>query len=80
MLIACPREAQGALLPSRRLPRRLCNKESACKAADAGSVFLGWEDSLEKEMATHSIILAWKITRTKATVHGVAKSGMHLSN
>ena len=22
---------------------------------------LGWEDSLEKEMATHSIILAWKI-------------------
>ena len=22
---------------------------------------LGWEDALEKEMATHSIILAWKI-------------------
>ena len=22
---------------------------------------LGWEDSLEKEMATHSNILAWKI-------------------
>ena len=22
--------------------------------------FLGWEDSLEKEMATHSSILAWK--------------------
>ena len=22
---------------------------------------LGWEDSLEKEMATHSSILAWKI-------------------
>ena len=23
--------------------------------------FLGWEDFLEKEMATHSSILAWKI-------------------
>ena len=22
---------------------------------------LGWEDSLEKEMATHSCVLAWKI-------------------
>ena len=26
---------------------------------------LGWEDTLEKEMATHSSILAWKISRTK---------------
>ena len=25
--------------------------------------FLGWEDPLEKEMAIHSITLAWKITR-----------------
>ena len=25
--------------------------------------FLGWEGSLEKEMATHSSILAWKIPR-----------------
>ena len=25
---------------------------------------LGWEDSLEKEMATHSSILAWKIPWT----------------
>ena len=23
--------------------------------------FLGWEDPLEKEMATHSSILAWRI-------------------
>ena len=27
--------------------------------------FLGWEDPLEKEMATHSSILAWKIPRTE---------------
>ena len=32
---------------------------------------LGWEDSLEKEMATHSSILAWRIP---CIVHGVAKS------
>ena len=26
---------------------------------------LGWEDPLEKEMATHSNVLAWKIPRTE---------------
>ena len=26
---------------------------------------LGWEDPLEKEMATHSSILAWKVPRTE---------------
>ena len=36
--------------------------------------FLGWEDPLEKEMAIHSSILAWR-----ATVHGVSKSGTCLS-
>ena len=33
---------------------------------------LGWEVPLEKGMATHSNILAWRIPWT--TVHGVAKS------
>ena len=28
---------------------------------------LGWEDPLEKEMAAHSNILAWKITWTEET-------------
>ena len=27
---------------------------------------LGWEDPLQKEIATHSGILAWKIPRTEA--------------
>ena len=40
---------------------------------------LGWEDPLEKGMATHSSILAWEIPWTEepggcAVVHGVAKS------
>ena len=33
---------------------------------------LGWEDPLEKKMATHSSILAWEIPQTEKA--GVAKS------
>ena len=37
-------------------------KNSPVNAGDAGDVrSLAWEDSLEKSMATHSSILAWKI-------------------
>ena len=37
---------------------------------------LDQEDPLEKEMATHSSILAWKISWTEKSgrVHGIAKS------
>ena len=35
-------------------------KGSACNAGNLGSL-LGWEDPLEKGMATHSSILAWEI-------------------
>ena len=48
--------------------------------ANAGDVcsITGLEDPLEKEMATHSNIVAWEIPRTEepggATVHGVTKS------
>ena len=39
---------------------------------------LGWEDPLEEGMATHSSILAWRISMDKeawqATIHGVEKS------
>ena len=45
---------------------------------------LGWEDLLEKEMATQSSILTWKIPWTEepgqAIVHGVAKSRTRLSS
>ena len=48
-----------------------------------GVPFLGWEDPLEKEMATHSSILAWRILWTEETgrlhtVHGVARVGHDL--
>ena len=45
--------------------------------------FLDWEDPLDEGMATHSGILAWRITMDKgawwATVHEVAKSWTRLS-
>ena len=41
---------------------------------------LGWEDPLEKEMATHSSILAWKNLMDRrawwAAIHRVAELGM----
>ena len=51
-------------------------KASACNAGDLGSIPgcvtwklsafpEDWEDSLEKEMATHSSILAWRIPWTE---------------
>ena len=46
------------------LPGGSDSKESACNAADLGSI-LGWERPLEKGMATHSSILAWRILCTE---------------
>ena len=39
-------------------------KESACSTEDPGLILV-WEDPLEKEVATHSSILAWKISWTQ---------------
>ena len=45
---------------------------------------LGQEDSLEKGMAAHSSILAWRILGSRgawqATVHGVAKNQTQLND
>ena len=41
---------------------------------------LDWKDLLEKEMATHSSILAWKRGVWWATVHEVNKSQIQLCN
>ena len=54
-------------------------KESAYNAGD-----LGLEDPLEKALATHSSILAWRDSMDRgawwATVHGAAKSETWVSN
>ena len=46
---------------------------------------LDWKDPLEKGMATHFNILAWRISWTEEpgelhVVHGIAKSQTQLSN
>ena len=45
------------------LPGWLSSKESTCQCRKCG--FTPWEDALEKEMATHSSILAWGIPWTE---------------
>ena len=44
---------------------------------------LGWEDTLEKELATHSSILAYKIPwmeKAGRLLHEAAKNWTHLSD
>ena len=42
----------------------LSGKESACYVGDTGLIFPR-EDPLEKEMATHSTVIAWEIPWTE---------------
>ena len=51
---------EGMASLARDFPGGSDDKASAYNAGDPASV-VGWEDLLEKEMATHSSILAWKI-------------------
>ena len=57
-------------------------KDSACNAGDQVRS-LGWEDPLEKEVATHSSIPAWKIPWTEKLVRlqslGLQRIGYDLS-
>ena len=61
-------------------------KESACQCRrpEMRVRSLGWEDPLEKSMATHSSILAWRIPMDRgawwAAVHGATKSWTRLSD
>ena len=68
----------GLVICVLRLPRWLSGKESACSAGDIGETgsipgsgrhrrhrFLGQEDPLEEEMATHSSIFSQEIPWTE---------------
>ena len=55
-------------------------KESACNARDLGVQSLGWDDALEKGMATYSSILVWRNPWTEDKIHGVTKSRTRLSD
>ena len=60
------------------------SKESAWNVGNLGFQSLGWEDPLEKGMATQSSILAWRIPMDRgawwATVHEVTKIWTSLSD
>ena len=49
-------------MPERGFPSVSVVKNLPVNTGDAG---LGWEGPLEKEMATHSSILAWEVTWTE---------------
>ena len=53
-----------ASLMSKVFPGGSDSKESACNAGDLGSI-PGWEDPLERGMATHSSVLPWEIPWTE---------------
>ena len=53
-------KTQSLLRPSSDFPGGSDGKASAYNEGDLVQS-LGWEDLMEKEMATHSSILAWKI-------------------
>ena len=70
LIIACSSPTGGASLVAQTVKNLPAMQETQVRS-------LGWEDPLEKEMATHSSIIAWRIPQTGvcwATVHGVAKS------
>ena len=65
-------------------PGSSARKESACNAGDPGPIPGLGRPPLEEGMATHSSILAWRISMDRgawqAAVHGVAKSRTQLSD
>ena len=71
------KDSINSQLHSMLVPGGSDGKESASNPGDLDSI-LGWEDPLEKEIATHSTILAWRIPMDRGTwlaaVHGFAKS------
>ena len=74
---SCEKATNLSELVAQRLKRLPTMRETWVRS-------LGRADPLEKEMATHSSILAWRYPMDReawwATVHGVAKSGARLSN
>ena len=56
----CPKPPVMVCCPRQGFPGGSDSKESACNAGDA-CLIPGSGSPLEKEMATHSVILAWRI-------------------
>ena len=65
MLFLFYHDFPGLAQPAKNLPANAGDRETQFLS-------LGWEDTLEKEMATHSSILAWEIPWTEE--HGGLQS------
>ena len=66
-----------------RITREILGRENVAVMQEIWVQSLGWEDPLEKGIATHSSILAWRIPMDRGAweaIHGVAKSQTRLSN
>ena len=64
--------------PSLGFPGSSDGKESTCNMEDLGSIpgiFFGWEDPLEEGKATHSRILAWRLSVDKRSLAGYSPQG-----
>ena len=57
--------ALSQLMENSSLPLPLCPVKNLPVMLETWVQSLGWENPLEKEMATHSSILAWRILRTE---------------
>ena len=75
-------ESRGSWYHVMDFPGSSDSKASVYNAGNLGSIpGRDQEDSLEKEMATHSSTLAWKIPwMEEPGVHGAAKSWTRLSD
>ena len=88
-ILACQTGGPGSIpSPAARVPFRASLVAQTVKnpraMQETQDQSLGGEDALEKRMATHFSIPAWRIPMERgawqATVHGVAKSRAQLSN
>ena len=74
LLFTTQLQAATKFKPPKWLPWWFSGKKLACQCRVSS---LGWEDPLEKEIATHSSVLAWQIPMDRgawwAIVHGVPR-------
>ena len=65
VLGAGPTQAPLQLFPALSLTQWVKNPPAMQETQETRVQYLGQEDPLEKEMATYSSVLAWKVSRTE---------------
>ena len=80
MVIICKKDNWTTYLIFWGLPHGSDGKESACNAGDPGSISGLGRPPVEKEMAVHSSILAWRISWTEEEPGGLQSMGVPKSH